>query len=131
MKALVFDWGLKHVGVALVMTEHELVVPLKTLKSSKGLLQQSALDGLLADHRPSEFIVGLPLNMDDTESVETRKAREFGENLTHQYGLPVNYIDERLSTREAIYRSNQPRPDHSLAAVVIGESWLNQQSQKI
>ena len=69
------------------------------------------------DHAPDVLVVGLPLNMDGSSSTETKHARRMGQHLSARYDLPVVYMDERLTTREAIDRSENPNPDHSLAAL--------------
>lgn len=120
-----FDWGTKHIGVAIAVPEQKLVMPLKTISASRGSPNKNELKSMVAEYSPSKFVVGFPANMDGTQSPESQKALKFGKFLERQFKVAVDYMDERLTTREAIYRSNQPRPDHSLAALVIGESWLN------
>lgn len=47
------------------------------------------------------FIVGLPLNMDDSESELSTRARKFARRLRHQTNIETWMVDERLTTREA------------------------------
>lgn len=124
--ALAFDWGRKYIGVAVVRRRPRLSVPIRTIEAKRGQAHDLDLDTLRADHSPDLFIVGLPKNMDDSESAESRHAKRFGRHLQTRYQLPVDYVDERLTTREAIDRTQIPRPDHSVAAMVIGEAWLNE-----
>ena len=73
-------------------------------------------------------MVGLPLNMDGSESPSSARARKFARRLHGRFGLPVAMVDERLSTREARERTGQSGPDpkvDSMAAVVIAEGYLN------
>ena len=126
--ALVFDWGLQHIGVALVTPTTHIAVPLKTLTASKGHAESKDLDELFQEHEPAKLVVGLPVNMDGAESTETRKARRFGDHLQRRYRKTVEYVDERLTTKEAGYRIGSSAPDHSLAALVIAESWLNRET---
>ena len=124
---IAFDWGARHIGVAVIVTAQQISTPLKTLSAERGLAKKEDLEELLTDYNPQGFVVGLPTNMDGSESRETKRARRFGDWLERQYQLPVHYTDERLSTREAIDRQGDPKADHSLAAMVIGETWLADQ----
>ncbi len=47
------------------------------------------------------IVVGLPLNLDGSESVQSGRARAFARNLGKVTGLPVELFDERLTTVEA------------------------------
>jgi len=86
---------------------------------------------LVDDWQPAFLLVGLPLNMDDTENAISLKARKFADQLAALTGLPVELVDERLSSREASDRTRTPRtgkaedPSHAEAARVIAETWLN------
>ena len=52
------------------------------------------------------LLVGLPLNMDGSESELSRRARTFGNRLNGRFNLPVEMVDERLSTREAKWEAS-------------------------
>jgi putative Holliday junction resolvase len=49
----------------------------------------------------SLFLVGLPRNMDGTEGLSARRARKFGEEVQAATGVPIEFVDERLSTVQA------------------------------
>ena len=126
--ALVFDWGKRHIGVALVARTTGVPIPLKTLHAERGNVDHTQLDQLVADYAPDVFVVGLPRNMDGTKSPETKHAQRLGQHLSKRYDRTVTYVDERLTTREAVARVNKPHPDHSIAALIIAEAWLAGQS---
>ena len=125
---MVFDWGLRYIGVALVTKSAHVAVPLKTIDAKRGRIDHEQVDELMRDHAPDVLVVGLPLNMDGSSSTETKHAQRMGQHLGTRYDLPVAYMDERLTTREAVDRSENPNPDHSLAALVIAEAWLAEQT---
>ena len=56
---------------------------------------------LIKEWQPQLLLVGLPLNMDDTESELSQRARKFGNRLHGRFNLPVEMFDERLTTRLA------------------------------
>ena len=75
--------------------------------------------------------MGLPLNMDGTESEFCARARKFARRLHGRFGLQVQMVDERLSTFEAKQQqgkdvtSYRDQPVDDLAAVIILQTWLS------
>ena len=79
-------------------------------------------------------MVGLPLNMDDSESELSTRARKFARRLQHQTHINTLMVDERLSTREARDelehyqaqgRAKKLAAD-SIAAALFIQSWYRQ-----
>ena len=102
--ALVFDFGLTHIGVAVAQRPVGLARALATIPAQDGSPRWAALDSVIAEWRPKTLVIGLPLNMDGTSSAMAERARDFGGGLAARYGLAVEYVDERLSTFEATTR---------------------------
>lgn len=79
------------------------------------------------------FVVGLPRNMDGTEGPRAAVTREFGELLSKVSGLPVIYIDERLTTVSAermlidadVRRDKRKKVIDKVAAAIILQSYLD------
>jgi len=126
LTAIVFDFGLRQIGIALAEPRIGLVRPLSTITARDGIPSWEALDLLVGEWQPDVLVVGLPLNMDGTPSEMADRARGFGTRLADRYGLDVAYADERLSTFEAISRGARPADAHARAAEVIGETWLSE-----
>mgnify|MGYP001459853693 CR=1 FL=1 len=59
------------------------------------------LAAILEEREATRIVVGLPLNMDDTEGPRAQKTRRFAERLRERFPLPVVLWDERLTTWEA------------------------------
>ena len=125
MAALVFDFGLKHIGVAVAEPQADLARGIASVAAKDGVPRWDALDALVREWRPAALVVGLPLNMDGTPSEMSGRARAFGQHLGARYALPVDYADERLSTFEAVSRGADAADAHAEAAAVIAETWLN------
>lgn len=121
---------MRYIGVALITQSTHVAIPLKTLDAKRGQIDHAQVDELVSELSPDVLVVGLPLNMDGSASTETKHAQRFGRHLGNRYDLPVAYIDEQLTTREAVDRSQNPNPDHSLAALVIAEAWLTEQNSQ-
>lgn len=129
--ALAFDFGLKQIGVAVGQTLTGTASPAAIIKARDGQPDWQQVEGILKEWRPTLLLVGLPLNMDGSESDFCQRARKFARRLHGRFGLETLMVDERLSTREAKTRSG-PResyredPIDNLAAQIILESWLNE-----
>ena len=124
--ALVFDFGMKHIGIAIAEPRAQVARGLVTIPAKAGEPHWHALDPVVKEWQPVRLVVGLPINMDGTPSEGSAQARRFGRRLAARYALTVDYADERLSTFEAISRGAPADAAHTQAAEVIGETWLNE-----
>lgn len=127
-----FDFGTKRIGVASAQAVTGTASPLAPVPARDGIPDWARLDALLAEWTPEALVVGLPLNMDDTESELSHLARKFARRLAARYRLPVFMCDERLSSHSArglLMEVQQRRKGKlpaldSTAAVLIAEAWL-------
>ena len=121
MPHLAFDFGLRNIGVAVAERRYGTATAISTTKAREGIPVWDRLDALVREWQPEGFVVGLPLNMDDSESDMSEAARRFGARLERRYSIVVEFVDERLSTFEATQRGGS----HDTAALIIAETWLN------
>ena len=121
---LAIDFGLKHFGLAVGQTVSRTATPLGAIAASDGIPDWHLLDAAIGEWRPQRLLVGLPLNMDGTSSEMAERARRFAAALGNRHAQPVELIDERLTTVEA-KRLQPDGDDHSVAAALIAETWLN------
>jgi len=130
-----FDYGTKHLGIAVGGSASGLAEALATASVRNGIPDWGEIDRLIKEWRPSALIVGLPLNMDDSENDMTRAARKFGHRLHARYNLPVHMVDERLTSvaaKNTLVESRVPwkqrrgRVD-KLAAQNILQAYLDEQ----
>jgi putative Holliday junction resolvase len=102
MRYLAIDHGAKRIGLAVGDTETKLATPVLGVPGS-GTPEADARAVMAAarEYDADAFVVGLPLNMDDSEGPQARIVREFGRELGRLSGLAVHYFDERLSSETA------------------------------
>ncbi len=130
---LAIDFGLRRVGIATANLRTRTASPLSTLQTGKTFPWQ-ALDRLMAEWQPGRLIVGMPA---DPNSAVGRGVRAFIEELGARYQLPVDCVDESLTSRSAQSglrdgrragylrrRIGRDRIDR-LAACLIAEQWMN------
>lgn len=128
---MAFDFGTQKMGMAVGQSIISSANPLPLFPMKDGIPHWDNLLKVVKQHQPNLFLVGLPLNMDDSESELSTRARKFARRLRHQTNIETLMVDERLTTREA-----RDELDHyqaqgrgkklaadSLAAALLIESW--------
>ena len=122
---LAIDFGLRRMGVAAGQTVTRTAHPIAALRARAGQPDWPDLNAIVQQWQPERLLVGLPLNMDGTESEMSGRARHFAGLLQERYARPVELVDERLTTIEA--KRASPGGDHdALAAGLIAETWLRE-----
>ncbi len=101
MKYLALDYGLKRVGVAVSDPEGRMAFPRCTLARDTRDGFFSELLALLERERPDAVVLGLPWHVDGTECLTTRQVRNFAASLKRRMALPLYWIDEALTSRQA------------------------------
>ena len=128
---MAFDFGTKKMGMAVGQALIESATPLALFPMKDGIPNWDNLHKIIKQYQPNVFLVGLPLNMDDSESELSARARKFARRLRHQTNIETWMVDERLSTRaardelshyHAQGRGKKLSAD-SLAATLFIESW--------
>ncbi|WP_086479868.1 Holliday junction resolvase RuvX [Oceanospirillum sanctuarii] len=130
---LAFDFGTTRIGVAVGQEMLGTATALTPIPARDGIPNKEELKKLIDEWQPDAFIVGLPINMDGTESEMSRRARKFGNRLYGQYGKPWFGVDERGTTKQAksiakdlghkgSYKDN---PVDGIAAQLILEAWFD------
>ena len=132
---MALDFGLRNIGIAVGNTLSGTAQPLAIIGARDGVPDWAAFSQLLDEWRPQRILVGLPLNMDGTQSELAQRAEKFSRQIEGRFGHTVTLVDERLSSREAKNNaladghngdfSAEPIDHH--AATIILTTWLNDQ----
>lgn len=133
---LAFDYGTKNIGVACGQSITRSANALTPLKARDGVPDWNQIEQLLTEWKPDLVLVGLPLNMDGSESELSTRARKFANRIHGRFGVKVDTVDERLSSFEAKgevirlggSRDYKNNPVDSIAARIILEGWFEQQT---
>jgi putative Holliday junction resolvase len=102
-RVLAVDWGEIRFGLALSDETQTIASPLATLTRRRGkrFPMPPFLD-LVTTHRPVGLVVGLPLTPDGNEGPAAAAARELAALLGGRTYLPVDLVDERMTTARAL-----------------------------
>jgi len=145
---LAFDYSQNKIGIAVGQRLTGTASSLTTVICHHKKVDWNAIDQLLEQWHPVALIIGLPLTMTGEEQETTESVKIFGNQLNERYNLPIHYMDERLTSREASsllgYEGitsprRQSKPGKKvkkhkqyghdidqLAAQLILQSWLNE-----
>ena len=128
---LAFDFGLKQIGIAFGQTITNQSTGIKIIKAKNGIPNWDEIKTIVEEWNPNTLIVGLPINMDDSESEMSSLARAFAKGLKDRIHKSVKLMDERLSSREAKNKAREAsksldttKTDHIAAALIL-QSFLN------
>jgi len=145
MRFMSIDLGNKRTGIAVGDDQTWLVSPICTLDtpiaqgSGNALLNE--IERTIWEHlvREDELVFGLPINMDDTESHQSKIVRAFADRLRSRTNRTVHFQDERLTTAQADWqmsmtgmtRDEKKAKRDSLAAANILRDFLEQRRRAI
>ncbi len=103
MRYLSIDYGLKRIGLAVCDPSEEYVSSLCQLQSDPPRCENAIrkITEAIEENHIEEVVVGLPLNMDDSEGRQAKLTREFAKQLSGAISLPIHLQDERLSSAAA------------------------------
>lgn len=102
-RVLAVDWGERRFGIALSDESQIIASPLTTLTRRAGKrFPIPQILALVAEHRPIGLIVGLPLEGSGAEGPKGREVRELAAILGARTYLPVELVDERMTTALAL-----------------------------
>ena len=137
MNILGIDYGLKRVGFAVgeQITNSCSTYFSKKFKNRKELVEK--IKNLISEWDISTIVIGLPLNMDNSESEMSLEIRNFSKKLEKDINIKINFVDEKLTTYEAkqilkdLNKNKQyiEKNNHGLAAKLILDSFMSEKKQ--
>jgi putative Holliday junction resolvase len=134
-RILAVDYGRRRIGLALSDELGLLAQPLATLERRSRQSDLGRLRALVQKHDVGRILVGCPLRLDGTPGEMAAEAAEWAARLGKELGLPIELVDERLTSweaeqRQAARRPRRRRPVHEIAAAVLLEEYLARRREK-
>lgn len=129
MKVLALDHGPARTGVAVSDPTGTLARPLAAIRRVDSPGGAAELDRLVAREAPERVVVGEPRALSGAVGAQARAAAGFAARLRARLAVPVELLDERLTTVEATRRVRSGGADgaadlDSVAACVLLEAYL-------
>lgn len=142
MRAMGLDVGSKTVGVAVSDPFGWTAQGIEIIRISEedGIFGFDRLKELAEEYEVTEFVIGLPKNMNNSIGPRAEASMAYGEKIKEIFGLPVVFQDERLTTVQAermlVEQANTSRAKRKkvidkLAAVMILQNYLDSQSRRL
>jgi len=133
MRVLALDLGDKRTGIAVSDSTGTVSNPLDVLPTNEVMNNAASFRRLLADYEVERLVVGLPVSLDGSEHAQATHIRSQAVCLEELYGLPVELVDERLSSIEAQrvlrqlgYNEKDMRgKTDKIAASIVLQTWLD------
>jgi putative Holliday junction resolvase len=133
VRAAGIDLGTVRVGLAVADELGMMAHPRPHLDGRDAERLIERLTQLARDEGITQFVVGLPRRLDGREGTAARRARKFAADLGAASGVPVELVDEWLTTRQATANLRERGLDarrarevvDSEAAAVLLQSWLD------
>jgi putative pre-16S rRNA nuclease len=137
---LAFDFGRRRIGVACGDTVSRSASALQAVPADAAGPRWELIAALMHEWQPDVAVVGLPYNVDGSDSEQTTAARGFAAELARRYALEVAMVDERYSSLEAEARLKSARASglrrrrvaksdvDAAAACVILERWFSEKT---
>lgn len=140
-RTIALDYGERRIGVAVSDPTRTIAQPLTTLQRRAGKRPPwPEIARLVEENEVDEAVVGLPLDLSGDETAWTAEVRRFGDDLARRTGLPVRWIDERMTSVAAeravrgmgLKRSEREQKERidAAAAALILDAWLRQRSRE-
>lgn len=135
------DFGLRRIGVAVGSLLTGRAQALGSVANKGSTPDWVALDEFVNEWQPGRFVVGLPASLDGQETEMSALAKAFATQVGRRFALPVELVDEQLSSAAAHAQLREARQAgrrrkrlrrgdvDPVAAQVILETWLNENRQ--
>ena len=95
------DYGTVRIGIAISDPDRILSSPFETYTRRNEKTDGDYFRKFVAEERVEQFVVGLPIHLSGDASEKSKEATVFADWLYQLTGIPVDFVDERFSTREA------------------------------
>lgn len=129
-KILALDIGKKRVGYAVSDAEAKVAFPRESILAKPLGKFLQTIAAIVKEEKIGKIVLGLPLDDENHETAEARSIKKLGEKLRREFGIPVAYVDEFGSTKEALskiplrkHRREKGRDD-AVAAQIILERYM-------
>lgn len=126
MKILGIDYGRKYIGLAMTDEDGGMAFPFKTLEVNGRKQLFAELEKMIEYEGVRKVVVGLPLTMKGEKGVASAEVRKFICELEELSNVPIDFMDERLSTQEAekTKAAGFERNGHAIAAQLLLDAYL-------
>jgi putative Holliday junction resolvase len=138
-RAIALDHGQRRIGVAATDALGLMAHPLGVIDNDGDASVAAAVREIAAEREAEVLVIGIPINIDGSSGPAAKAARAFADRLAQSTGLPVETVDERLTTLDAEdrlkqagmrdWRERKRKRDQAAAALIL-ERWLDRERRE-
>ena len=123
-RILAIDYGTKRIGLAVSDPFGNFAVGLDTIQTNPHHDPVPLIVAVCKDYAVARLVMGLPLHMKGTEGESAEAARALGERLVGELNVPIDYFDERLTSKiaEATLREGGVQPSRRRAEGLVDQA---------
>ncbi|MGV2829217.1 Holliday junction resolvase RuvX [Myxosarcina sp. GI1(2024)] len=133
ISALGLDVGKKRLGVAGCDGTGLIATELTTIYRTSWAKDLEQLKAIVAARKATILVIGLPYSLNGTIGPQAEEVQKFAERITQELQLPVEYVDERLTSVEAEtqlktqkrFSTRDKGAIDRRAAAIILQQWLD------
>jgi putative Holliday junction resolvase len=133
MRYLCLDLGRRRIGVAKSDETRLIATPVGVIQVHNQEQVFREITKLVEEHEAARLIIGLPLQLNGQEGIESNRARTFAADLENYLSIPIDFMDERLTSVEADrlmleagFKPNKRRANiDATAAALILQAYLD------
>ena len=138
VSALGLDVGRKRLGVAGCDGMGLIATGLTTIERTSFKEDVAKLQQIVKEREVEVLVVGLPYSLDGTIGFQAKQVQKFARRISQALQLPVEYVDERLTSVEAeaqlkaqkrFSSYNKGLIDRQAAAIIL-QQWLDSRPHK-
>lgn len=123
---LCFDCGKKRIGTAVGQTVTATATELEIINTKNNKPDWENISRLIKEWSPDRLVVGKPLQLDGARQEMTELAERFSRQLEGRFHIPVDLVEEQLSSYEARRELKSTYDLDAVAARLILETWLSE-----
>lgn len=131
------DYGDVRIGIAMTDLSRTIASGYETYVRKNLQEDLRHLHQLIVDNKVKKVVFGLPLNMDGSKGVRVQATYDFVEQLQKEVDIPVEYVDERLSSVEAerfliendVSRKKRKSVIDKMSAIIILQNYLDEKGE--
>ena len=139
VSALGLDVGKKRMGVAGCDGTGLIATGLTTIHRTHWAEDVEKLRNIVRDREVEVLVIGLPYNLDGTIGFQAKQTQKFARRIARSLQLPVEYVDERLTSLEAEsqlkarkrFSSRDKGAVDRRAAAIILQQWLDMRRSRV
>lgn len=139
ISALGLDIGRKRIGVAGCDRTGLIASGITTIESKSFAETVAQLSEIVAEREVDVLVVGLPYSLNGTVGFQAKQVQKFASRLSRALNLPIEYMDERLTSYQAeqmmLAQKVSPSRNKALidrkAAALILQQWLDRRREQI